>query len=106
LFEEIKLEIIDFITNTKEPTYTKILNYILDLGYSKNKIAEVLREGEGRYWVREKLKQNNKSVFKLKVEEEIANLKTNFNPDKSDKSILPDFSKVKPEIQERYEIPI
>jgi len=131
LFEEIRDEIISFIQDCKtQPTYSQILTFLLESGYSKNKANEVIQSGKNRYWRVEKVKEKNKNLFFLIQQEAVetkfevveyrnenavdntdksdksylwgfdSDLNNLDNLDKSDKSILWDFP------QERYEIPI
>lgn len=63
---EIRDEIIDFISNSKnEPNYSEILNHLMNNGYPKMKSNDVLKNGKDKFWESKKLKQFNKTVFLL-----------------------------------------
>lgn len=63
---EIRNEIIDFISNSRaEPSYSQILNYLMENGYPKMKSNDLLRAGKNKFWYSKKLKQFNKTVFSL-----------------------------------------
>jgi len=63
---EINEEIIDFLEKqTEKPTYTKIMQHLQKQGFSRNKANQALQAGKNRYWIEEKLIQNNKSVYSL-----------------------------------------
>lgn len=63
---EIRNEIIDFISNSKiEPSYSQILNYLMENGYPKMKSNDVLKNGKDKFWESKKLKQFNKTIFIL-----------------------------------------
>ncbi|HIP60134.1 MAG TPA: hypothetical protein EYH01_06890, partial [Campylobacterales bacterium] len=103
LFEEIRDEIISFIEDCKTPpTYSQILTFLLESGYSKNRSNEVIQSGKGRYWKVEKVKEKNKNLFFLIQHEsvetkfevvEFESENTADNTDKSDNSYFRDFSK-------------
>lgn len=85
---EIRNEIIDFISNSRiEPSYSQILNYLMENGYPKMKSNDVIKIGRDKFWYSKKLKQFNKTVFSIKKE----SLTTEYSMDKLDnldKSIL------------------
>lgn len=60
-------EIIEFLSNTKEANYTQIKNYLISEGITrdKSKIANILNNYCGILWSKEKIKENNKSIYKL-----------------------------------------
>lgn len=108
--EEIKKIIIDLIKNSeKPPRWSDLMNYFKNnynadcrIHYPKNKVANVIRSGEGRYWRIVKIKKNNQTLYfpieentQAKIEVEIVEYK---NPadksDKSDNSNLRAFSKL------------
>lgn len=63
---EIRNEIIDFISNSKEePNYSEILNHLMNNGYPKMKSTDVLKNGKDKFWESKKLKQFNKTIFLL-----------------------------------------
>lgn len=63
---EIRNEIIDFISNSKEnPNYSEILNYLMNNGYPKMKSNDVIKNYTNKYWYSKKLKQFNKTIFLL-----------------------------------------
>lgn len=63
---EIRNEIIDFISNSRnEPSYSQILNYLMENGYPKMKSNDVIKNGKDKFWESKKLKQFNKTVFFL-----------------------------------------
>lgn len=63
---EIRNEIIDFISNSRiEPSYSQILNYLMENGYPKMKSNDVIKIGRDKFWYSKKLKQFNKTVFSL-----------------------------------------
>jgi replicative DNA helicase len=63
---EIRNEIIDFISNSRtEPSYSQILNYLMENGYPKMKSNDVIKTGRDKFWYSKKLKQFNKTVFIL-----------------------------------------
>ena len=63
---EIRNEIIDFISNSKnEPSYSDILNHLINNGYPKMKSNDVLKNGKDKFWFTRKLKQFNKTIFSL-----------------------------------------
>lgn len=63
---EIRDEIIDFISNSKtEPSYSQILNYLMENGYPKMKSNDVIKTGKDKFWYSKKLKQFNKTIFSL-----------------------------------------
>ena len=63
---EIRNEIIDFISNSKnEPSYSDILNYLMNNGYPKMKSNDILKAGKNKFWNTKKLKQFNKTIFFL-----------------------------------------
>lgn len=60
-------EIIEFLSNNKEANYTQIKNYLIGEGIvkDKSKIANILNNYCGVLWAKEKIKENNKSIYKL-----------------------------------------
>jgi replicative DNA helicase len=63
---EIRNEIIDFISNSRtEPSYSQILNYLMENGYAKMKSNDLIKAGKNKFWYSKKLKQFNKTVFSL-----------------------------------------
>lgn len=63
---EIRNEIIDFISNSRtEPSYSQILNYLMENGYPKMKSNDLIKAGKNKFWYSKKLKQFNKTVFSL-----------------------------------------
>ncbi len=63
---EIRNEIIDFISNSKnEPSYSDILNYLMNNGYPKMKSNDVIKNGKNKFWDTIKLRQFNKTIFFL-----------------------------------------
>lgn len=63
---EIRNEIIDFISNSKnEPSYSDILNYLMNSGYPKMKSNDVIKNGKNKFWDTKKLRQFNKTIFFL-----------------------------------------
>ncbi|SFP99186.1 DnaB-like helicase N-terminal domain-containing protein [Hydrogenimonas thermophila] len=104
-FEEIRDQVISFIEDCKTPpTFSQILTFLIESGYSKNKSNKVIQKGKGRYWKIEKIKKNNKNLYfliqpeeaetKFKVVEfEKKNKASSDKCDKSDKSYFRDFSK-------------
>ena len=48
---EIRNDIIDFISNSKnEPSYSDILNYLMNNGYPKMKSNDVIKNGKNKFW--------------------------------------------------------
>jgi replicative DNA helicase len=63
---EIRNEIIDFISNSRtEPSYSQILNHLMENGYPKMKSNDVIKAGKDKFWYSKKLKQFNKTIFFL-----------------------------------------
>ena len=63
---EIRNEIIDFISNSKnEPSYSDILNYLMNNEYPKMKSNDVIKNGKNKFWDTIKLRQFNKTIFFL-----------------------------------------
>ena len=63
---EIRDDIIDFISNSKdEVTYSEILNHLMSNGYPKMKSNDILKAGKDKFWGSKKIKQYNKTVFFL-----------------------------------------
>lgn len=76
---EIRNEIIDFISNSRiEPSYSQILNYLMENGYPKMKSNDVIKIGRDKFWYSKKLKQFNKTVFSLidNNQNELSNITT------------------------------
>lgn len=69
--EMMRIEIIDFIKRFDgKPIYSQIMKHICDIGFAKDRVNEVIREGKGRFWLATKIKeQNNKDVFELMITE-------------------------------------
>jgi len=68
---EINEVIVDFLeTQSQKPSYSQIMQHLQKNGYSRNKSNQALQAGKNRYWIEEKLTQNNKSVYSL-VKKEI-----------------------------------
>ena len=98
---EIRNEIIDFISNSKnEPSYSDILNHLMNNGYPKMKSNDVIKNGKDKFWESKKLKQFNKTVFSIKKE----NLTVEYsldNLDNLDKSI---FREINYELNGEYSL--
>jgi hypothetical protein len=61
----MKLSSIFLETQSQKPSYSQIMQHLQKNGYSRNKSNQALQAGKNRYWIEEKLTQNNKSVYSL-----------------------------------------
>ncbi len=67
--EEMIGEIIDFISDSRQPPiWSDIYNYLLSIGYEKNKASKAIKNGENIYWRCEKGNGNNRKLFFLTQE--------------------------------------
>lgn len=99
--EEIINEIVMYIHKDKNANFSKVLNYCMSLGYSKNKANNIIQTGKGIYWNETKSIENNRSSYTLiynKPKETVLYYQSNQidnnnldKYDKSDKSIKWDF---------------
>lgn len=64
---KIVYEIKEFILNNEKANYSQIKNYLISEGLvkDKNKIANILNNYCGILWFKEKIKENNQSIYKL-----------------------------------------
>lgn len=68
--QQIKNEIIEFITNNPKCTYSQILQHDSNMGYGKDKDNKIIQLGKSKHWqaVKNKAKQNRDEYILVETE--------------------------------------
>ncbi|QOP43629.1 AAA family ATPase [Sulfurimonas sediminis] len=68
--QQIKNEIIEFITNNPKCTYSLILQHVTSMGYGKDKVNKVIQAGKSKHWqaIKNKAKQNRDEYILIEIE--------------------------------------